>query len=122
MITCPYCQKSEHQVKAGLNASGSQRYRCQECQRRYTPHPKPRGYGEQVRQKALQHYVDGMNLRRIGRTLGIDHHTVINWVNAPAASVPDSPPLPSKAPQVCELDELFSFVGDKKTKLTLSPT
>ena len=118
MITCHYCAKSEKQVKAGLNKSGSQRYRCGTCQRRYTPAPTLRGYPVSLRQAAIQHYVDGMNLRRIGRTLGIDHHTVMNWVNAYTNSLADTPPLPAVAPEVCELDELFTFIGDKKTKPT----
>ena len=71
MSECPYCQRSEKQVKAGRNESGSQRYRCQVCQRKYTPEPKVQGYSDEVRRQALQLYVDGMNFRRIGRTLGI---------------------------------------------------
>ena len=63
-------------------------------------------------------YVDGLNLRRIGRLLGIDHQTVSNWVNARAEVLPDKPPLPAGQVKVSELDELYSFVGDKKTKST----
>jgi transposase-like protein len=118
MTTCPYCQRSEKQVKAGLNKSGSQRYRCGNCQRRYTPTPTLRGYPVSLHQAAIQHYVDGMNLRRIGRTLGVDHHTVMNWVKTYTDSLADSPPLPAGVPEVCELDELFTFIGDKKTKRT----
>ncbi len=66
MKQCPYCQNNERQVKVGLNASGSQRYRCQGCGRKYTPQPKEHGYGEAVRL-----YVDGMNFRRIARQLGV---------------------------------------------------
>jgi hypothetical protein len=63
-------------------------------------------------------YVDGMNFRRIARTLGVAHRSVINWVNAHAAQVPDPPPVPADELDVNELDELFTFVGDKKTKST----
>jgi transposase-like protein len=118
MNRCPYCQADASQVKAGLNKSGSPRYQCQKCGRRYTPAPKTHGYSVAVRQQAIQNYVDGMNLRRIGRMLGIDHHTVINWINAYTASLPDRPPLPPTAPEVCELDEVFTFIQDKKTKPT----
>jgi insertion element IS1 protein InsB len=118
MIKCPYCQSGEGQIKAGLNKSGSQRYRCKACEQRYTPSPKQHGYNSEIRQSAIQNYVDGMNLRRIGRLLGVDHHTVINWVKAYTNSLPDHPPLDSKPPDVCELDELYSFIGDKKTGST----
>ncbi len=39
-------------------------------------------------------YVDGMNFRRIARTLGVAHRSVINWVNAHADHLPDHPPVP----------------------------
>ena len=71
-----------------------------------------------MRQQALQMYVDGLNLRRIGRFLGVDHQTVANWVKAKAEDLPDEPPVPKGQVKVSELDELYSFVGDKKTKST----
>jgi len=119
MSECPHCHITEQQVKAGRNASGSQRYQCQGCGRRYTPEPKPQGYPEEVRRQAVQMYVDGMNFRRIARTLGVCHRTVINWVNAYAAQLPDEPPVPPDEPlEVTELDELFTFAGKKATKST----
>ena len=118
MIICPYCQQSEQQIKDGLNASGSQRYRCKGCQRRYTPEPIEQGYADSVRQQAVALYVDGINFRRIARHLKVNHQTVINWVNAHSAQLPTTPPLPNKAPNIIELDEVFTFIGDKKTKPT----
>lgn len=118
MSQCPYCHRTEKQVKAGRNASGTQRYKCQACQRRYTPNPKSHGYSDEMRRQAVQMYVDGMNFRRIARTLGVAHRSVINWVNAHAAQVPEQPPVPADDLDVNELDELFTFVGDKKTKST----
>lgn len=121
MKTCPHCQSTERQVKVGRNPSGSQRYLCRGCGRKYTPEPSPRGYDETTRRKAIEMYVDGMNFRRIGRMLGVAHRSVINWVNAYAASLPDEPPVPDESQDVHELDELFTFVGSKKTKPTSSP-
>jgi transposase-like protein len=115
MIKCPYCQRSETQVKDGLNGSGSQRYRCKACQRRYTPEPQQHGYNEDLRQSAVKMYVDGMNFRRIARHLKVNHQSVINWVNAHVAQVPTTPPVADKKPNIVELDELFTFIGDKKT-------
>jgi transposase-like protein len=116
MISCPHCQQTENQVKVGFNASGSQRYKCHNCNRKYTPNPKENGYPQEIRLQAVQMYVDGMNYRRIGRTLGVNHQSVINWVNAHVAQLPDDPPLPDSPLEVAELDELFTFVGAKKTK------
>src|SRR5512147_93707 len=118
MMHCPHCQRTEQQVKVGFNESGSQRYLCQVCQRKYTPVPKAQGYDMAIRQEALRLYADGMNLRRIARTLRISHPTVANWVNAHAAQLPDTPPQPAVPLAVNELDELFTFVGSKKAKST----
>lgn len=118
MRQCPYCQSTERQVRAGRNGSGSQRYKCQVCQRKYTPEPKAIGYPDEVRRQAVQMYVDGMNFRRIARMLGVAHRSVINWVNAHAAQLPEQPPVPAQTLEVNELDELFTFVEDKKTKST----
>jgi transposase-like protein len=119
MIACPHCHGSEQQVKVGFNESGSQRYLCQVCRQKYTPVPKPQGYPAATRQEALRLYADGMNLRRIARTLRISHPTVANWVNAHAARLPDTPPQPAVPLAVNELDELFTFVGAKKVRSTL---
>ena len=86
------------------------------CKRKYTPEPKPRGYPPEVRQQAIRMYVDGLNLRRIGRQLGLHHRTVSLWVQTYAASLPD-PPVPEEV-AAAELDELFTFIGDKKTAST----
>src|SRR6266542_563387 len=114
MIQCPHCQRCEQQVKIGFNESGSQRFLCQACQRKYTPEPKQQGYDAATRQKALRLYADGMNLRRIARILGVTHPSVANWVKAYATQLPTTPPQPDTPAAVHELDELFTFVGSKK--------
>jgi transposase-like protein len=109
------------QVKNGRNGSGSQRYRCNVCNRRYTPEPNEKGYPMSMHEQAVRMYVDGMNFRRIARTLKVNHQTVINWVNEHAARVPDRPPAADTEPEVVELDELFTFVGEKSVQRSSSP-
>lgn len=62
-----------------------------------------------------------MNLRRIGRILGVVHQSVANWVAAHADTLPAQPPTPSGAVETAELDELFTFVTHQKTLPTSSP-
>ena len=88
------------------------------CNRKYTPEPKRKGYPEDVRRQALQMYVDGMNLRRIGRHLGIHHRTVSLWVAAHAKDL-EAVPMPEEIKEA-EMDELFTFIGDKKSASTSS--
>lgn len=89
------------------------------CGCKYTPEPKGRGYEPELRKKAIELYVDGMNLRRIGRHLGLHHRTVSLWVKAYAEQI-SSVPVPGEV-EVAELDELFTFIGDKKTRSTSLP-
>jgi transposase-like protein len=117
MNTCPYCHSTTRQNKAGKTEAGSQRYRCMHCQRKYTPEPKAQGYSAKVRQRALEMYVDGGNFRRIARHLKVSHRTVSLWVTAHAETLPAAP-VP-EAVKEAEMDELFTFIGDKKTKSTL---
>jgi len=120
MPTCPRCKQTKRQNKTGQTESGSQRYLCMYCSKKYTPDPKMQGYPDEVRKQAMQMYVDGMNLRRIGRQLGIHHRTVSLWVKAHAARLPE-PPVPESVKDA-EMDALFTFIGEKKTKSSSSPS
>jgi transposase-like protein len=120
MKTCPKCQKESRQVKAGKTPHGSQRYKCQHCQCRYTPDPQETGYPEAMRHRALELYLEGINFRRIARLLKVSHTSVMNWIKAAADQLPDELPLPEQV-MVIEEDELFTFVQHKKTKPTSSP-
>ena len=119
-MSCPYCKQTAHQIKAGRNRSGSQRFKCKVCQRHYTLQPNAQGYPVEVRRQAVRLYVDGLNLRRIARQLGVNHQSVANWVKAYAAQLPAAP-LPEQVETV-ELDELYTFVEQKKSGSTSSPS
>jgi transposase-like protein len=86
------------------------------CKKKYTPEPKAWAYDEQTRQKALELYVDGMSLRRIARHMGVHHRTVSLWVKAKVSSLPPAP-VP-EAVKVAEMDELFTFIGENKSRST----
>jgi transposase-like protein len=116
MSECPKCGSARNQVRAGRNRCGTQRYLCQECGRQYTPKPKPQGYSDAVRVRAVRMYVDGANFRRIGRELGVNPQSVANWVKAHAHRLPKAP-LPAQVDTV-EMDELFTFIKTKKSRST----
>lgn len=69
-----------------------------------------------MRKRAIEMYVDGGNLRRIARHLKVSPQTVAYWVTDAAEALPHAP-LP-EAVKEAEADEIFTFIGDKKTKST----
>lgn len=114
------CKSEVKQHKVGKTSSGSQRYRCYLCKHKYTPEKKTHSYDEKFRQIAIQLYVDGMNFRRTGLHLGVDPQSVANWVKAHTDILPAAP-VPKKVDNA-EMDELFTFIKDKKTGSTSSPS
>ena len=68
--------------------------------------------------RAVRMYVDGTNLRRIGRELGVNPQSVANWVKADANRLPAAP-VPGQVDTV-EMDELFTFIETKKSRSTSS--
>jgi transposase-like protein len=116
-MKCPSCQETDRQIKDGFTNAGSQRYRCKHCECRYTPEPKEQGYSEEVRLQAIRLYLEGISQRGIERVLGVSYQSVGNWVRAYAAQLP-SAPLPDGELDVAEMDELYTFIGDKKTNGT----
>ena len=115
-MKCPNCKAQTGQVKNGLNGSGSQKYLCKECGRKYTPEPKTSGYPVETRQLAIRMYVEGSSYGSIARILKVNPQSVANWIQSYSTKLPPAP-LPNKVKKA-ELDELYTFVGKKKTKST----
>jgi tetratricopeptide (TPR) repeat protein len=86
--TCPCCSSSEHQIKAGFNRGGSQRYQCQRCHRIYTPKKTSQGYSEEIRLEALRLSDQGQSVRRIAELLGVAPQSVANWIKAHQTDLP----------------------------------
>ena len=61
-------------------------------------------------------YVDGGNLRRIARHLKVSPQTGSLWVTDRAEALPAAP-VPQEINEA-EMDEIFTFLGDKKTEST----
>jgi transposase-like protein len=112
----------ERRVKSGFNRTGTQRLQCQACRRQYTPEPNPLGYDDKTREAALKLYLGGNGSRRIGRLLSVNHQSVADRVNSAHARL-KARPAPAAAPEAAgtrEMDELFTFVGAKKSPHTSS--
>mgnify|MGYP001298688892 CR=1 FL=1 len=118
MNECPHCHRTDKQVKNGKTAAGSQVIKCQVCKRKYTPEPQRNGYGLAKREQALRLVLDGNSQRQAARHAGVSHGSVANWLKAYADSLPTTLPTPEMPVEVAEQDELFTFLGKKKTTPT----
>ena len=67
---------------------------------------------------ALKLYLEGNNFRRIGRLLGVNHQSVVNWINTYHDRLPEKEDTSQEKTQTIELDELFTFIGGKKSAPT----
>lgn len=78
MNTCKRCGGTDSHKNGMMN--GKQRYRCKGCGFNYTT--GFRGKPIELRQQALNLYLEGMGYRAIGRKLEVSNVTVLNWVRA----------------------------------------
>lgn len=77
---CPKCGKTENQIKAGFNKSGTQRCKCKECGISYTLNPKKHEYSEEIKEQAVKIYYSGVSGRGVGKIFGMSKANVYNWI------------------------------------------
>jgi transposase-like protein len=107
-MNCPHCA-SDKTVKNG-HRNGKQNYLCRDCRRQCRDNPH-QSYTQEVKALCVTMSLNGMGFRAIERVTGINHNSVINWVRQAAAAIPDEN---YEIPETAQLDELETFVGQKK--------
>jgi len=112
---CPKCGETA-QIKAGYTANGSQKYKCKECGKVYTPEPKKSGYSEEERTQAIKYYYEGNSGRSTGRFFKMSKANAVRWIKERAAREKELSQTPTKNCEVEEMDEMYIHVGSKKTK------
>ena len=113
MPKCKSCG-SERTIKSGV-LGGKQRYQCKECRCNFREGDN-RTNEKTAAKKALCVLLYAMakgSFRMMGRILGIDHTLVYRWVRSFGESIPE-PEVPGDITQM-EFDEMWHFVGSKKT-------
>lgn len=114
---CLHCTSSGTH-KAGRNASGSQRYYCTACIHYFTPSPRLNGYAPEFRAVAIRAVLQGNNFSGAAHLLQVAPQSVANWAGAHAATLP--PADQPSDPDIVEVDELFTFIGNKDTRVYLT--
>jgi len=125
-VQCPYCQNTEV-IKAGKQANGAPRYRCQneQCMRRtFLLQYQDRGRIPEIRRQVVDLALNGSGIRDTARVLRISPTTVIAILKKAAALHHVTPALLSlsyscavsaPAGRAAEIDEMWSFDGAKET-------
>ena len=111
--TCSSCE-SPNLVRNGHDYKGSQKYRCNDCGR-YGTLNASQGYDALVQTQVKRGVLERLSLRGMERMLAISRRTISRWL---ARWIDEVPPLetsllPADIGEVLELDELWSFVGNK---------
>jgi transposase-like protein len=110
-MNCPKC-KSSHYIKYGI-VHERQRYKCKDCLYLYTVEHKSDVKPSETKRLALDMYLEGLGFRAIGRILKISYGTVYSWIKDWGSKV--SLPRRENPVKIVELDELHTYVGQKKT-------
>jgi transposase len=108
-----------HCVKCGSEAlrkngivHSRQRYLCKAWGYNLTVEQKSTAFAKSIKEQALQMYLEGMGFRAIGRVLGMSHVSVYRLIRAFGER---TLPLASRqAVDVVEMDELHTYIGNKK--------
>jgi len=109
MLACPKCSHSVA-TKSGI-VNHRQRWKCKACGYHYTV--ASRGFPKEVKRQALELYLEGLGFRSIGRILKVSHVSVYNWIRTFGEKLNEI--KSDKKVKVVEIDEMHSYIGQKKT-------
>ena len=113
-MKCPKCNSTSYRKNG--NRRGKQCYQCCLCGRQFVESPVPKSYPSEVKQICLKMYLNGMGLRGIERVTEIHQTTIMNWIIEAGMKLPDTPEE-DEIPEITEIDELQTFIGNKKNKV-----
>ena len=112
-INCTHCGAA-NPTKAG-HIRGHQRYKSTACERHFTDAPK-RAKSAATKAFAISmHTLCNASLGMIGKAAGVSNVAVLKWTRSAALTL-DRPQISSES-AVIFVDEMWHFVGSKKTNI-----
>jgi transposase len=114
MIKCKKCNNNQT-VKNGF-IRGSQRYKCSNCKYNFVDGDKRTNHSTEVK-KALAvilYSSSKASFNFLGKLFGVNKSSVYKWINNVAKHIPE--PSVSSSIKEMEFDEMWHFIGSKKTK------
>jgi transposase len=102
-------------IKSG-RARGHQRWKCKSCAHQFT-RTTPKGKPYTLKVLALLLYLLGLPMSRIAWLCQVSTVAVYKWIKALLAQLPEAGLHPVGAGEIVVLDELWHYVGSKKTSI-----
>jgi len=76
IYACPHCQRAEAVVRFGFTEGGTQRLRCKECRKTWSPEAKSRTLSAEKEALIVKALGERLSQRAIARTLSAGRDTV----------------------------------------------
>ncbi len=116
VLLCRQC-RSHNVIKHGRDKRGVQRFLCHDCHATFQKLEDDRSYTEDFKSQVLASYHERASMRGVSRIFGISRETLNGWLKKAKNLPPLTAPLrPATEGDVLELDELWSFVHQRKNK------
>ena len=116
-MNCPKCE-SEEIIKYGKTHYGKPRFRCQDCGRQFVENPTRQPIDAATRDLIDKLLLERLSLAAIVRITGVSARWVQSYVNQKYEEVPQEVEVTQKklGKLTVQLDEMWSFVGNKQHK------
>jgi transposase-like protein len=110
---CPQCH-SRATVKNG-SVQGVRKWKCKQCKYQFSKDTLQKGKSNELKRLALHMYLEGLDLRSIGRILKVSNVAVLKWVKKAAVEIQKIHKEQSrkKIVTIMELDEICHYIGKK---------
>ncbi|MGL9751569.1 MAG: IS1 family transposase [Symbiopectobacterium sp.] len=114
-VRCPFCEQTASVKKHGYGKSGHQRYRCQSCKRSFQLDYSYRACQPGMTDQLIDLAMNNAGIRDTARALHISINTVVRTLKNGSPRNVTTLPLDNLQIQlICEVDEMWSFVDNKK--------
>jgi len=117
-LICPSCQSGSIKRNGHIH-NGKQNHQCLACGRQFVLNPQNKRISDEVKSRVRQALLERVSLEGICRIFDISMPWLLNFINQIIKELPQNLNAKITANKdfevaVCELDEQWSFVGNKK--------
>ncbi|WP_155271211.1 IS1 family transposase [Xenorhabdus bovienii] len=114
-VKCRFCQQVEYVKKHGKGEAGHQRYRCLSCKRTFQLDYAYRACKAGIKEQVFDLAMNNAGIRDTARALHVSINSVVRGFKKLKPRCVTTLPLDKVNVQlICDVDEVWSFVGNKK--------